>query len=197
MLKTLMNKLPVPGDEPMQVEEEAGLYGIVAEFKEAEQLLAAAQRAREAGYKRMDGYSPFPVHGLAEAIGFRDNWIPWLVFFGGLGGAAAGYGLQYFVNVIDYPWNVGGRPLHSWPQHIPIAFETTILLAAFAAVFGMLALNGLPRPYHSIFNTRGFEAASQDRFFFCIEAADPLFDRENTRQFLEGLAPESVQEVER
>lgn len=179
------------------VAERTPVYGLVAEFDNEEAILSAANRVREAGYRKIDAYTPFPVHGLAESLGFDDIWVPWIVFFAGLGGAVTGYALQYFTTVIDYPWNVGGRPMHSWPQFIPVTFELTILLAAFGAVFGMLALNGLPRPHHSIFNAPRFALASQDRFFLCIESIDPRFDREETDRFLRTLGADAVSPVER
>ncbi|MCS6831388.1 MAG: DUF3341 domain-containing protein [bacterium] len=172
------------------------LHGIIAEYETAEELLHAARRAREAGYTRMDAYSPFPVHGLAEAIGFEDYKVPWTVFLSGVAGAIAGFAMQYYISVIDYPLNVGGRPLFSWPAYIPVTFETTVLFAAFGAFIGMLAFNGLPQPYHPIFNAPRFERASQDRFFLCIEATDPLFDRTGTRHFLESTGARLVSEVE-
>lgn len=172
------------------------LYGIIAEFESAEELLHAAKRAREAGYTQMDAYSPFPVHGLSEAIGFEDHKLPWTVFFAGVVGAIAGFSLQYYISVVDYPLNIGGRPFLSWPSFIPVTFETTVLFAAFGAFIGMLAFNGLPQPYHPVFNAPRFERASQDRFFLCIEAKDPLFDRTKTRQFLENLGARLVSEVE-
>jgi len=172
------------------------LHGIIAEYETAEELLHAARRAREAGYTRMDAYSPFPVHGLAEAIGFEDHKVPWTVFLSGVVGAIAGFALQYYISVIDYPLNVGGRPIFSWPAYIPVTFETTVLFAAFGAFIGMLAFNGLPQPYHPIFNAPRFERASQDRFFLCIEATDPLFDRTHTRHFLESTGARLVSEVE-
>lgn len=172
------------------------LYGIIAEFESAEELLHAAKRAREAGYTQMDAYSPFPVHGLSEAIGFEDHKVPWTVFLAGVAGAIAGFSLQYYISVVDYPLNVGGRPFLSWPSFIPVTFETTVLFAAFGAFIGMLAFNGLPQPYHPVFNAPRFERASQDRFFLCIEAKDPLFDRTKTRQFLENLGARLVSEVE-
>lgn len=178
------------------VEETPALYGLVAEFEEPEQLVRAAHRARDEGYRKMDAYTPFPVHGLAEALHFDDWRLPWIIFFGGVAGAAGGLGLQYYVSVIDYPMNVGGKPLFSWPAFIPVIFECTILLAAGAAVVGMLALNGLPRPHHPIFNARRIELASQDRFFLCIESGDPKFDTEKTRQFLESAGSYAVSEVE-
>ena len=177
--------------------KESPIYGMIAEFDSPDALVAAATRAREDGFTRMDAYSPFPVHGLAEAIGFRDNLLPWMIFLGGIAGALGGFGLQVYVSLIDYPLNVGGRPLVSWPMFIPVTFECTILLAAFTAVFGMLFLNGFPRPHHPIFNADRFELASQDKFFLCIESEDPQFDTRRTRQFLERLGAHSVSEVER
>jgi hypothetical protein len=171
------------------------LYGLMAEFESPEELLAAAQRAYREGYRRLDAHSPFPIHGLAEAIGVRRTWLPLLVLIGGVLGALVGYGTQYYVAAIDYPINVGGRPFNSWPSFIPITFEVTILFAALTAVFGMLALNGLPMPYHPVFNARRFALATHDRFFLCIEAADPRFDREGTRRFLEGLNAKEVSDV--
>jgi hypothetical protein len=172
------------------------IYGLLAEFEDAERLLAAAGRAREAGYRRLDAYSPFPIHGLAEAIGFRRNLVAPLVLLGGLVGGASGFALQYWISVMAYPVNVGGRPLNSWPAFIPVTFEMTVLIAAVTAVLGMLALNGLPMPYHPLFNVPRFALASRDRFFLCIEAADPQFDAEATRRFLQGLHPLEVHDVE-
>ncbi len=170
-------------------------YGIVAEFEDADLLVDAARAAKEAGYKHMEGYSPFPIHALSDALGFRDNRMPWIIFLGGVIGGISGYSLQYYVSVIDYPMNVGGKPLNSVPSFIPVTFECTILFAALAAFLSVLALNQLPQPYHPIFNAPGFERASQDRFFLCIEANDPLFDNEGTREFLEGLEPLAVSMV--
>ena len=172
------------------------VYGVMAEFDSPEDLLAAAHRAHREGYRQMDAYSPFPIHGLAEAIGFRRTWLPLLVLIGGVVGAVAGFGTQYYAAVIDYPINVGGRPLNSWPAFIPVTFEVTILFAALTAVLGMLALNGLPMPYHPVFNAPRFALASHDRFFLCIEAADPRFDRQGTRRFLESLNAREVTDVE-
>lgn len=174
----------------------APIYGLMAEFESPEDLLDAAHRAHAAGYRRMDAYSPFPVAGLAEAIGFHRTYLPLVVLLGGIAGGLGGYLLQYFTSVIDYPLNVGGRPLHSWPAFIPVTFEMTVLIAALAAVLGMLALNGLPRPYHPVFNVPRFELASRNLFFLCIEATDPQFDAERTKQFLESLKPRQVHEVE-
>lgn len=173
-----------------------GLYGLMAEFDTPEELLAAAQRARDAGYRQMDAYTPFPVEGLAEAIGFRRTWLPLIVLIGGIIGCLSGYLLQYWTSVIDYPLNIGGRPLHSWPAFVVVTFELTILFAALSAVLGMLALNGLPMPYHPVFNVPRFAFATRDRFFLCLEATDPQFDREETRRFLERSQPRQVSEVE-
>ena len=167
-------------------------FALVAEFDNAEDLIVAAHKAYEAGYSKMDAFTPYPVHGLPEAIGFREAKVPWIIFLGGLAGAAGGLGLQYWVSTQAYPHNVGGRPLFSWPQFIPVTFECMILLAAFGAVFGMLGLNKLPQPYHPIFNTPRFERASQDLFFLAIEAHDPKFDLENTRTMLEANGATSV-----
>jgi len=171
------------------------IYGLMAEFDTPEDLLAAAKRAHAQGYRRMDAYTPFPVEGLSDAIGFHHTWLPLLVLIAGILGAIVGFASQYYATVIDYPLNVGGRPLNSWPSYIPITFEVTILFAALTAVVGMIALNRLPMPYHPVFNVPRFALASRDRFFLCIEATDPLFDREATRRFLQGLKPGEVSEV--
>ncbi len=171
------------------------IFGLVAEFGEVKQLVAAAHRAREAGYRRMDAFTPFPVAELPEALGARRSRLPFIVLIGGLIGAAAGYFMQYYASVVSYPLNVGGRPLHSWPSFVPVTFEMTILVAALSAVLGMFALNGLPQPYHPLFNVPQFALASRDRFFLSIEASDPQFDRVATRVFLESLKPAGVYEV--
>jgi len=173
------------------------LHGMIAEFDNPDDLLAAARKAYAEGYRKMDAYSPMPVHGLAEAIGFKRRELPLLVLLGGIAGAIGGFGLMCWITVIDYPLNVGGRPLNSWPSYIPITFETTVLFAAFAAVLGMLALNGLPMPYHPIFNAHRFAMASHNAFFLCIESEDAKFDLVETRKFLAGLHSREVTEVER
>lgn len=167
----------------------------MAEFATPETVLGAAQRAFAAGYRHMDAYTPFPVDGLAEAIGFRRTGVPLLVLLGGIAGGLGGYVLQYWVSVLAYPLNIGGRPLHSWPAFVVVTFELTILVAALAAVLGMLALNGLPKPYHPVFNVPRFALASEDRFFLCIEATDPQFEPERTRRFLEECQADQVSEV--
>ncbi len=167
----------------------------MAEFHTAEDLVVAAERARDAGYEHFDAYSPFPVEPLDEIVPSRGPYLPLLVLGGGIVGALTGFGLQYYISVIYYPMNVGGRPYYSWPSFIPVTFELTVLFAAFTAVFGMLALNKLPMPYHPVFNVRRFAAASTNRFFICIEAEDPKFDMDRTRGFLESMNPDSVAEV--
>ena len=175
---------------------ETRLHGLLAEFESPDDLVHAAERVHAEGYRRTDAYTPFPVEGLAEAIGFHKNRLPLLVLIGGVVGALVGFLSQYWAAVIDYPINVGGRPLNSWPSFIPVTFEVTILVAALTTVLGMLALNGLPMPYHPVFNVPRFALASRDRFFLCIEAADPRFDRVGTRQFLESVQAKEVAEVE-
>ena len=172
------------------------IYGLLAEFAGPNELIAAARRAHEEGYTHLDAYTPYPIEEVAEALHMHDNRLPKLVLAGGIFGGLGGYALQYYVSVIAYPTNIGGRPLHSWPMFIPVTFETTILAAALTAVLGMLALNGLPMPYHPVFNVPRFALSTRDRFFLCIEATDPLFDREHTRRFLERLVPRQVSEVE-
>jgi hypothetical protein len=171
-------------------------YGLMAEFDSAQALLRAAHRVREAGYTKTDAYSPFPIHGLAEALGFKDRRISRFVLLGGIAGALVGYGLQYWTRVIAYPLNIGGRPLHAWVSFIPATFELTILFAAFTAGISMIALNGLPQPYHPVFNVPGFDRASQDRFFLAIEATDRQFDARTTRDFLSSLNPTAISEIE-
>ena len=170
-------------------------YGLLAEFSQGEALVAAAHKAYAAGYRQMNGYTPFPLDGLFEALGQRPTRLPLLTLVGGIAGGCAAYFMLYYASVISYPINVGGRPLNSWPAFLPITFELTVLGASFAAFFGMLALNGLPHPYHPLFNVPEFKLASRNRFFLCIQARDPLFDLEGTRQFLETL-PAKVYEVQ-
>jgi hypothetical protein len=172
-----------------------GLYGMLAEFESPTALVQAARAAREAGYTRMDAYSPFPIEGLSEALGFRKTRMPMVMLIGGIVGALSGFALQYYCAVISYPINVGGRPLNSWPSWIPVTFEMTVLLSALSGVFGLLALCGLPMPYHPLFHVPRFALATRDHFFLCIEAADPRFDRSATNQFLAGLNPREVTEV--
>jgi len=173
----------------------SSVYGLMAEFDDPTALVAATSRAHQEGYRRMDAYSPFPLEELHEALGAPPSRLPLIVLSGGLVGCIGGYLLQYWVSVIAYPVNVGGKPLHSWPAFVPVTFECTILAAALAAVLGMLALNGLPMPYHPVFNVRRFALASRNRFFLVIEAADTKFELEETRRFLEALNPREVTTV--
>jgi hypothetical protein len=175
----------------------AATFGIAAEYEYPEQLLEAAAAAREAGYRTMDAYSPHPIEGLDDAIGVRPSRLGWAVLAMGILGAVVGFGLQYYGNALYQPLNIGGRPLNSWPNFIVITFEVTVIFAAFTAGLLMFARNGLPRPYHSIFNTPGFERASRDRYFLCIETADERFDAADTRAFLEATKALAVHEVER
>ena len=172
-------------------------HGLMAEFEKPEELLEAAEKTYGAGYRSIDAFSPLPIHGLAAAIGFKRTNLPLVTFLCGLVGALCGYSLQYWVHVIDYPINIGGRPLHSGPTFIPVTFEVTILFAALGTFFGLWLSNKLPMPYHPVFNVPEFKRASQDRFFLCIESADPLFDDEATRSFLQSLDPVKVSDVER
>ncbi len=171
------------------------IYGLMAEFDNPSALVSAARSARNAGYRKLDAYTPYPVEELHEALNLHKNKLPLLVLIGGVFGCLAGYGLEYWTSAVAYPLNIGGRPFHSILSFIPVAFETTILAAAVTAVLGMLALNGLPMPYHPVFNVERFALASRNRFFLCIEAADPKFDRERTAKFLEELGPREVSEV--
>ena len=172
------------------------LYGLMAEFDNPTDVVTATREAWDAGYRRINAYSPYPIEELSEALHFHTR-LPLIVLIGGIIGAVGGYLMQYYVAVINYPLNVGGRPYHSWPSFIPITFETTVLCAAFAAVFGMLALNKLPQPYHPVFNVERFALATRDRFFLVIEADDPMFDLEETKMFLSSLSPREVTDVER
>lgn len=172
------------------------LKGLVAEFTHPDDLVRAIERTREAGYRKYDAFSPYPLEEFVDAMHAHSTPLPWIVLAGGATGAFTGWALQFWSNMYAYPMNIGGRPLNSWPSFIVVIFEMTILFAAFAAVLGMFALNGLPRPYHPLFNVPGFERASSDRYFIYIEAEDKLFDREATAQFLEGLGPNEVVAVE-
>ncbi|HTU21429.1 MAG TPA: DUF3341 domain-containing protein [Gemmataceae bacterium] len=177
------------------METNPGLYGLAAEFDNPTALVQAARLAHEAGYRRMDAYSPFPVEGLPEALGFHRTKMPMLILIGGITGALSGFALQYYCAVISYPINVAGRPLNSWPSWIPVTFELTVLIASLTAVFGLLALCGLPMPYHPLFHVPRFSRATRDSFFLCIEASDPRFERAATKEFLTGLNPREVSEV--
>ena len=171
------------------------IYGVMAEFDNPTALVNAARAAREKGYRKLDAYSPFPIEELSEVLDLHKNRLPLIVLAGGIVGGIVGYLMQYYVTVWDFPINIGGRPLHSWPAYIVISFETTILLAAISAVMGLLALCGLPMLYHPAFNVPRFALASRNRFFLCIEATDPLFAARATAEFLERLGAKEVSEV--
>ncbi len=165
------------------------IYGLMVEFLTVDEILAAARRARQAGYHYMDAYTPYPVEGLAVELGMRGTRIPFVVLMGGLVGAGVGFFMQYYSMAINYTFNVGGRPYNSWPVFIPVTFELLILVGSFAAFLGMMFLNGLPQPHHPVFNVPQFGRSSQDRFFLCIEARDPQFDQRMTAEFLATLNP--------
>ena len=172
-----------------------GTYGMMAEFDSATSLVEAAHRTHAAGYRKVDAYSPFPVEGLAEAIGFHSNAVPLVVLIGGLVGGLTVYLMQYWISAISYPINVGGKPYHSWPAFIVVTFEMTILFAGISAVLGMLALNGLPMPYHPVFHVPRFAFATKDRFFLIVFSSDPKYNSADVRRFLESLGPRSISEV--
>lgn len=179
-----------------QTSTTSSIYGIAAEYADDASLLAAARAAREAGYTVMDAYSPVPVHGLHDVLGGKRTKLPLITLLGGLAGLFGGLSLQIWVSVIEYPINVGGRPFLSWGAFFPVTFACTILGASLATLLGMLIMNNFPEPYHPIFNTPNFEAATKDRYFFCIEAADPKFDADSVRAFLQGTGAAAVSEVE-
>lgn len=177
------------------MEHRSHIFGVIAEFDTPEQLIHAVEKVRAAGYHRYDAFTPFPVEGLAHAMGLKRNMVPFITLLGGLAGGLGGFGLQYWAAGIAYPLNIGGRPLNSWPAFIPVTFEMTVLGAALCAVFGMLALNRLPQPHHPVFNVKRFVHATTDRFYVCIEARDPKFHIAETVRFLQGLNAHHVSEV--
>jgi hypothetical protein len=172
------------------------LYGVIAEFENPSDLVAAARKVYSLGYRRINGYSPYPIEELSEAIGFTHTSLPLIVFIGGLIGGIGGFLMQYYIEVIDYPINVGGKPYNSWPAFIPITFEMTVLVAAFSAVLGMLVLNKLPQPYHPVFNVPNFAMATRDRFFLAVEANDPKFHHAEVIELLKSLNAVEVNDVE-
>ena len=172
------------------------LYGVMAEFEGPNELVHAARETYGAGYRRINGYSPYPIEELWEAIGFTHSKLPLIVFIGGLLGGIGGFLMQYYIAVIDYPLNVGGKPYNSWPAFIPITFECTVLVAAFSAVLGMLVLNKLPQPYHPVFNAPNFAMATNDRFFLVVEANDPKYNHDEVVALLKSLNPLDVSDVE-
>jgi hypothetical protein len=183
-------------NQTMTAGDETVLYGYLAEFDKVDELLVGAATVRDAGYTKWDAHTPFVIHGLDAAMGVKKTILPYVVFVAGLTGATAGILLQWWTNAIDYPFLISGKPLFSLPANIPVAFETTILFAAISALVGMLALNGLPRLYHPLFRSRAFKRATDDHFFISIEADDPLFDADATRELLESISGRKVEEVE-
>lgn len=170
-------------------------YGLLAEFDSPTALVKAAEATHAAGYVKIDAYSPLPIEGLAEAIGFHHDLVPLVTLIGAIIGGATGYLMQYWINTMAYPLNIGGKPFHSWPSFIVVTFEMTILFGGISAVFGMLALNGLPMPYHPVFNVSRFAMASKDRFFLIVFSSDKKYDDVKTREFLESLGPKTLTEV--
>ncbi|MFN8220071.1 MAG: DUF3341 domain-containing protein [Fimbriimonadales bacterium] len=177
------------------VVEKNPVFGISAEFESPDDLIHAAEKATEAGYTKVEAYTPFPVHGLTEAMNFDEAKVPWMIFIAGCLGGISGFALETWVSTSAYPLNVGGRPLFSWPSFIPVIFECTVLFAGLTAFFGTLAINGLPKPHNPMFGAENFERASQDRFFLCIESHDPQFDVEETTKFMNTLGAANVSQV--
>jgi hypothetical protein len=177
-------------------EPRPGIYGLLAEFHSPEEIVKAAEGVHAAGYRIVDAYTPYPMEEVLDALHLHETHVPKLALTGGLVGLVGGWGLQYWASVIEYPMNIGGRPFNSWPAFIVPTFETTVLGAAFATVFGMLLLNGFPQPYHPVFNVKSFATASRDRFFLCVESRDPKFDPQKTRELLTGLGASEVSEVQ-
>jgi hypothetical protein len=188
--------LPADASDRRRKIMKENLYGLMAEFDTPTELVDAAESIREAGYTKTDAFSPFPIHEIDEALGVKRTILPQLVFLGGVAGLLLGFGLQIYTHAFDYPIIVGGRPHISIPAFVPPAYELTILLASFTAVFGMLFLNGLPRPYHPVFNVPRFNLATREKFFLVIEAADPKFDYEETRRLMESLNAQEVFDVD-
>lgn len=171
------------------------IWGLLAEFENSEDLLKAARMAHKEGYRKMDAYSPFPIADLPESMGVNDNSVAMACLIGGILGGLSAYLLQFWITTMAFPINVGGRPMHSWPSYIPVTFEMTVLFASFGAFFGMWALNGLPMPFHPLFSVKRFAGVTRNRFFLCIESADPRFDMVSTRAFLTSLNPQAIEEV--
>ena len=170
-------------------------WGLLAEFASADELVAAARRVREAGYAQAEAYSPFPIEGLADALGFERNRVPFWTFVGALAGGVGGFFLQWYSAVVDYPVNIAGRPTNSWPMFVPVTFEMAVLFGALAAVIAMLAGNGLPKLRHPLFAARDFDLATRNRFFLCLRSSDPAFTPDGARRLLDSLAPMRCVEV--
>ncbi len=171
------------------------LYGLLTEFSEASHLMESVEKCRDHGFTKWDVHTPFPVHGMDDAMGIRGTRLPFLVLGGGLTGLGIATLMQWWMNAIDYPFLISGKPLFGIPANVPIMFELTVLLSAFACFFGMWGLNGMPRLYHPLFTNERFRRATQDRYFIVVEAADPKFQLEKTREFLASLGGAVVEEV--
>lgn len=174
---------------------ETKVYGMLAEYDNADALIAGIKKAKEAGYTKLDGYSPYAVSGIADALGFIKSEMATVMLCGGICGAICGFLMQYYTNAVDYPFNIGGKPYNSWPMFIPVTYEPGILTTCLAGVFGLLALCGLPKLYNPLFNVPAFERSTIDRFFLFVQANDEKFDLQATREFLLTLNPLSVAEV--
>jgi hypothetical protein len=180
----------------MSARAKPALHGVMGEFSDPQNLVDAIEKVRAEGYTKIDAYTPFPIEEVWEAIGHHKSPVPLVVLLGGIIGGLSGFFLQYWVSAIEYPINVGGRPFNSWPAFIPVTFECTILGAVLSAVAGVFIINGLPEPYHPVFNVPRFAFASRDRYFLCIEAIDPKFDRDRARELLRDLHATEVADVE-
>lgn len=180
----------------METKQENSIYGIVAEFDSAEVLKSACRRVRDSGYKKTDAFSPFPLEGLSEALGARDKWVPFIMLLAGFAGAVFGFSLAFWAMGISLPLNIAGKPTNSWPLYIIPTFELTVLTSSLVGVISMFMLNGLPMPYHPMFNTPNFDRASTDRYFLTIEAEDRLFHDEDTLEFMNTLGADNVSVVE-
>ena len=171
-------------------------FGLMAEYENPQDLYHACEQVRDAGYAAWDAYTPFPVHGLEKAMGLRSSLVPWIVCVMGFTGAGLGFLMQYWMSAVDYPIMIAQKPFNSYPAFVPVVFELGILLGSFGAVFGMFGLNRLPTLYHSLFNSKRFARVTDDRFFISIEARDPKYDPEKTRELLEATGALAVEEVE-
>lgn len=171
------------------------LFGVMAEFRTPQDLLHGIEKARSSGYTRMDAYTPYPIEKVIDALGFHHTKVPLVTLIGAMAGMSGVFGLAYWVSVIEYPLNIGGRPFFSWPAFVPVTFEGAVLIGGLSAAIGMIVLNGLPSPYHPVFNVPRFKAASRDGYFLCVEATDPRFDADAVRQVLESAHPVEVNDV--
>lgn len=188
--------LTPPEEAPASADAPTYLHGVVAQFETVDDILAAAAKCRDHGFTNWDCHTPFPVHGLDKAMGVRNTVLPWLVFCGGLTGFLTGIGLQYFTNVMEYPFVISGKPMASWPVYVPVVFELTVLFSALTTFFGMWGMNGLPQLHHPLFFSERFKRASDDRFFVSVLSDDPKFDAAQTTEFLKGIGATHVDRLE-